>query len=931
MNTQYVNAKGVQYVRNSIDSFPRPDRSAADAIRQWANERGMDLDPDRIDAVTLHYQFNHEQGWVGVITQKMTLTQAVLSNWQGESNNDLIDATIGAPWAGHFPEGPLTVVDSLRGQGLIHYDTAYSVYNGLFRQTTTAEYSPRTHVQIPAEDFQSFIWELDFHSHYKAALDNYWNEGLDTYRNAAKINFIVACNKQVSEGSLSDAGRRLAWQVAGLETPPPIIRPDGKKSSKPRVKARMLNVYGYAATDLLCLSDSISGLTLLYIPGNSSPLHEFSDAAQMQDWFAEQCKSAPTRAALQAHFALADREDGLSYSGLHTALCGLGNYPQPYHLDSNRPGFTAEGIWPPRDYINYKAKEYSPPIAADLFLTLARRQKQRSYKDADFIITSDDEVTKAKWRGYLNSAINLLAPLALVLPELAPLFALGGVAQFGLGLDQAIHGKNVQAQAEGVGTAVFGLLNAAPLVHAGLSKEPALFRVKQDGFVLPSRANGQIGYPLSPITPPHLPMPEVAEYFHMPDAISPLPGGDPAIAGSVIRKPCYDGTSDMLSSSIGGYNTEVMYDLEADAFIEPHDQNAVDPSYYIATPNSQSLIGVNINSRTVTNEMRMASLRALGIDLHLPVEIPMSPAEDLRPIPKQFLSLWVGDKVLDDELLSNLARNAERLEDSQYTLRLYLSNATPAAFQENLRLLAERAPGVTVLPLEEQAFYVSFRESPSYAQYAAAIDGNGGVACNFSSASDVLRYALLDHEGGLYMDVDDSLLAPGEYPFTNNGVGIGLPGEALDQVDLVTTQDGLLLFPPLSNEELGMNCLYNGSLIGSHAGNPTLKAIAEEMHARYLAEPGFYDSKPSRQSDPEGFYRYTAALNRLTGPALLTDVVDRHLPALQVMRQIINLHSVPHLNSWLFIDGEAYREAQRQLLPLNRIARVGGYNSWARP
>ncbi len=260
-------------------------------------------------------------------------------------------------------------------------------------------------------------------------------------------------------------------------------------------------MYGYTATDLLCLHDAVSGLVLLYIPGNASPLHEFSDKKAMLDWFANQCRTPRTRDALQGHFALADREDGLSYSGLHTALCGLGSYPAPYHLDSNRPGFTAQGIWPPQDYINYKVKDYSPLIEGDLFLSLARRQKQRSYQDAHFIITSDSEVTKAKWRGYLNSAINVLGPLALVVPELAPLFALGGIAQFGLGLDQAIHAKNARQSAEGIGTSVFGVLNALPLVAAGVSKAPVLLRFKHEGFVIPSRVNEQIGYPLSPITP----------------------------------------------------------------------------------------------------------------------------------------------------------------------------------------------------------------------------------------------------------------------------------------------------------------------------------------------------------------------------------------------------------------------------------------------
>ena len=64
---------------------------------------------------------------------------------------------------------------------------------------------------------------------------------MGAHRLACKLNFIAACNKQVSEGSLSEAARKLLWQAADL---------------MPRVdKLRMstLSIYGYAATDLLYL------------------------------------------------------------------------------------------------------------------------------------------------------------------------------------------------------------------------------------------------------------------------------------------------------------------------------------------------------------------------------------------------------------------------------------------------------------------------------------------------------------------------------------------------------------------------------------------------------------------------------------------------------------------------------------------------------
>lgn len=165
------------------------------------------------------------------------------------------------------------------------------------------------------------------------------------------------------------------------------------------------------------------------------------------------------------------------------------------------------------------------------------------------------------------------------------------------------------------------------------------------------------------------------------------------------------------------------------------------------------------------------------------------------------------------------------------------------------------------------------------------------------------------------MDVDDTLLATELHPQVIDGQAADSPGEAIDQVELRATPDGLLLAPPMSNEKMGMNCLYNTSLIGSHPGNPTLEAISEEMHARFQTNPDFYDSKPSLADDPANFYRYANRLSRLTGPALLSDVVDRHLPALRTLRQVVNLYAMPRINAYQFIDLQRCKDAIRTLLP----------------
>ncbi|WP_407315886.1 dermonecrotic toxin domain-containing protein [Pseudomonas sp. nanlin1] len=924
MHSSLISESGAHFVRDLLSDFPRPDRAAADAVKHWAASQGLTLDPDQVEAVTLHYRYHNGQCLAQVV-QSMSLTQALLANWQGESNNDLVAAALHAPWAGDPPQGPLVLVDRLDTQGLLAYGADYQVFNGLYRHVTPQTYGPDNHVKLSAEAFQQFIWDLDFQTPYKAMLNSFWNAHQVHYGQAAKISFIAACNRQSANGSLSDEGRRLAWQVAGLEAAPTWASLGLSAKSRPVVRVSALNLYGYAATDLLCLSNAASGLTLLYMPGNSAPLHEFNDSAALKTWLAEQCRGASQRAALLQHFAPADATDGLSYSGLETVMIGLGLYPKAHHFAADdHPGFATSGYWNPQDIVNYKPKEYSPLITGDLFQALARRQKKRAFQDADYLIETDSRVTKAKWRGYLSSAINVLAPLALVMPALAPLFAVGGVAQFGLGMDALLTGKTLAQRQQGLEELAYGLFNAMALPHAAA---PVKFEAAPWKFVAPKWLNGRLGYPLSPIDPPHwpaLPLEEpVAQAFMPAPAMAPLPEANAAVANSVMRVLKFDGQRDELQCAIGGYLTRVTYDIETDTFIKLEDLNELDPPRYVAPqPPGNGMVEWNGADHPTTNQHRMASLRALGIDLHIPVDFAAMRATDVSAIPAKISSIWVGEALIEPDLLANVGRNAASLVNSGYEYQLFLSNASASSFARNRELLLAHAPNLKVIELEQHPLYEAFSQSPYYEQYRAALDGNGGVAINNASAADVLRFQLLKYEGGLFMDMDDTLLQAEQPPAE------GVATAAVASVPLVASPDGLLVYPPLRHSALGMNWEYNTSLIGSHAQNPTLDAINEEMRRRFAARPEFYHSRPNYAVDPAGFRRYAEQLSAMTGPRLFTDVIQQALPALGTFRQAWLFNACPVVNAHNFFNEGQFIEMAEALCPLSRVARVGSTMSW---
>lgn len=184
--------------------------------------------------MSLHYRGNQ-----AVITQRLPLPHAVVSNWQGETNKNLIGQLYRGHWAGQFPDGPLTIVNRLAEPGVLDNGARFSVFNGLFRRTEPPRYDSSTHLSANVESMQNFIW-------------------------------------------------------------------------------------------------------------------------------------GP-----------------------------LGVYPDYHHRSPNESSFIVAGPWPPLEYVNYRPHEYGALLEGDLFAAITQRQRDSSDADADFMITSNAEVTKARWRAVL--------------------------------------------------------------------------------------------------------------------------------------------------------------------------------------------------------------------------------------------------------------------------------------------------------------------------------------------------------------------------------------------------------------------------------------------------------------------------------------------------------------------------------------------------
>ncbi|MDH0758329.1 glycosyltransferase [Pseudomonas juntendi] len=897
-------------LHSALAQMPRPDTLADKLLRDWLAQRGVLLSPADIDVVTFHYQdAEREEGqpWLppkAKVIQRTSLTDALLANWQGEPSTGSGGLHIG-DWAGIAPLHAVTFVDRMRPPPLLSNAMSYLVFNGLYRRTANQELSPATLLPIRAEVFQDYVWGLHLHERLKAQLDSYWQQSRKEYARALEMAFITACNKQVNEGSLSVPAWRLAWQAAGL------LPLDTRA-----ITTRLLNVYGYHSTSIIYIKADDSSTVVLYMPGNASPLHEFPDLSALKHWFAEQCKDPERREWLQQCFSPADWEDGLEFSGLITALKGLGCYPAAHTLPDDHPGFATSGTWAPEDTIEFGSPTTSLPITGNLFDHLANRQKQRSYDDLDYRVITNRQVVKTHWGSYLNVAQCLLAPLCVVVPELLAVMVLGGVAQFSLGMDQVINGHSLDEKVEGVENQVFGLFNALPL-PIGIARASQAFHYRLPGLLRPSQLADVLGEAAN-VSVPTDALQLIPAQAAFRETVQ-IPTGSQRVVVTHVGDDMGHYFEGAFQSSQGFKMQPVVYDLHTDSFIKLSEYKQATPERWkIDTGEPAGLVRVANAQRVVTDAQRMFTLRQLGIELDLPIDYTYFNTLERTPIPRIVSSIWVGDKAISPVFLEALVHNAQALENSDYQYQLFLSRQSPRAYDANLTLLRSRTLHMSVLTLEDQPFYQEFTRSPYFAQYQAALGITNPGITNYSSASDILRYRMLKHIGGFYLDADDRVLnaasGPGTSPLANQ--------------TLRTTTNGLLLYPPVSNDQLGFYVKYNNSMIGSHPGNPTLDAISEAILRRFQLDPTFYTERPDRVFNPVGFNAYARRLCRLTGPGVLNDVIDAQLPWLRQLRGMCRLLISPLYDLHGTLDTSQLTQLIREHVPLDRFFEAGRAHSW---
>lgn len=248
----------------------------------------------------------------------------------------------------------------------------------------------------------------------------FWGKYYNLYRDFVADSFMASALIQYRARMLSDEGFS-------------VLRGFYQGICPPGSKVIRLDVYGYYASDIICIYLG-SERMLLYIPGAAMPFREFVSMTEMKNWIAGELRLLENRQAFARHFSIYDRQDGSSHYGVDSVLRFIGE---------------GNSQWNPQRFIIYSEQDYD--LSQNPFDILCSNIKSRTEVDRDQNpVSFSDYITE--FAGFFLEQERMVR---MVLPDL-PVWFEHDAACTPLGLSPAwvVNSRNITLLHHSVGSRV---------------------------------------------------------------------------------------------------------------------------------------------------------------------------------------------------------------------------------------------------------------------------------------------------------------------------------------------------------------------------------------------------------------------------------------------------------------------------------------------
>jgi hypothetical protein len=385
-----------------IQSCPSLQDTAHEVASDLLKKYGIGgLDPDQV----YFHRFDAAQsnsktftGWEhlkAIPTSSMTLTQLVIQRFRvaDQDNADLLDS-----YAGFYTAGP-------------NADT----------------YNESNEVRLHGDDVLKDFWQINFSSLYTERLTDFWKVSSDDFRTLAKCNFLIKAVQARDKRQLSDEDFQFVTHAVMGPITWPISLQFLQSAHSGSESVRALDVDGYVASNILRFV-APKGRQIVYRPGEIEAFKVLETAVDMHWWMLQRMNKEDDRQAFMAHFSLADRQK----------------------VSENITDIMNRMVSTWGKYDHHMINQKNQPITGDAFNWLKTSTQRALFAEAELSLTSNGDLRKKLWIGYLSAGVKVFGPMAVVgWPVALPVIG-ASVANMGLNIDQAVNGKTTEDRKAGV-------------------------------------------------------------------------------------------------------------------------------------------------------------------------------------------------------------------------------------------------------------------------------------------------------------------------------------------------------------------------------------------------------------------------------------------------------------------------------------------------
>lgn len=302
------------------------------------------------------------------------------------------------------------------------------VYAGFYSAGPDARtFDDSNEVRLHGNDVLKEFWSIDFSSLYDAQLRDFWNTSGGDFRTLAKCNFLINAVQARDKRQLSDEDFLFVTQaVIGPLTWPVSLQMLQAQHRCPN-SVRTLDLAGYAAINVLRFV-APKGRQILYLPGESNAFQVLETATDLHFWMLQRMNKPAARETFLAHFSLSDRQQINDDLGdlMNRLVATWGRYDHSMINQHNRT------------------------VSGDAFTWLSDSTQAAMFAEASLSLTSNGDLRKSLWIGYLSAGVKVFGPMAVVgWPIALPVIG-ASIANMGLNIDQAVHGKTAAERKAGI-------------------------------------------------------------------------------------------------------------------------------------------------------------------------------------------------------------------------------------------------------------------------------------------------------------------------------------------------------------------------------------------------------------------------------------------------------------------------------------------------